>query len=215
MERVNFNCICELAEIMTMYVNDEENDDYSLISAYCKFDIAKDLIETLIRMGNPLGNIIELEEYEISYYDREFVVYLGKNGIACEKCYLDDTYYYGGGDISYVHDECSSALLKYIDSEYIYEFGIKDEDSCEPKCGLDCCGLCDCNDEDFEEQSTKVADNKAECEVKSDENGYSISVKCNLDADEAMKIIKDMEHRMEHMNDMFREMDYFRRLLKF
>ncbi|MCM1124178.1 MAG: hypothetical protein NC416_16475 [Eubacterium sp.] len=49
-------------------------------------------------------------------------------------------------------------------------------------------------------------------ENTSDRDGYSVSVKCNLDADDALKIIKDMENRMTHMNDMFREMDCFRRL---
>ena len=53
-----------------------------------------------------------------------------------------------------------------------------------------------------------------ECTYKTND-GYSITVRCNLDADEAMKMIKDMENRMERMNDMFREMDYFRRLLRF
>ena len=52
------------------------------------------------------------------------------------------------------------------------------------------------------------------CTCKTDD-GYSITVRCNLDADEAMKVIKDMENRMERMNDMFREMDYFRKLLNF
>ena len=51
--------------------------------------------------------------------------------------------------------------------------------------------------------------------MKSDDDGYSITVRCNLDVNEAMEIIKDMENRMERMNDMFREFDYFRRLLKF
>lgn len=46
----------------------------------------------------------------------------------------------------------------------------------------------------------------------SNDGNYSISVKCNLDADEALEIIADMERRMTRMNDMFREMDCFRRL---
>lgn len=45
-----------------------------------------------------------------------------------------------------------------------------------------------------------------------DDEGYSISIKCNLDADETLGIIKDMERRIMHMNDMFRKMDSFRRL---
>lgn len=41
---------------------------------------------------------------------------------------------------------------------------------------------------------------------------YSISVKCGIDADEALEFITDIERRMSHINDMFREMNNFRRL---
>lgn len=44
----------------------------------------------------------------------------------------------------------------------------------------------------------------------SDDDGYSFFVKCNFDANEALRIIADMERRMMHMNDIFREMDNFR-----
>lgn len=65
----------------------------------------------------------------------------------------------------------------------------------------------------YENESKEECDCK-ECTCKTND-GYTITVRCNLDADEAMEMIKDMEIRMERMNDMFREMDYFRRLLRF
>lgn len=69
------------------------------------------------------------------------------------------------------------------------------------------------NKEEFDKYVSKFApdlvDDKEKDET-SDNEGYSISVKCNLDVDEALGIIADMEHRMMHMNDMFREMDCFR-----
>ena len=71
------------------------------------------------------------------------------------------------------------------------------------ECQEDC--DCDCDEEICNEN----------IDVKSDDSGYSVTVKCNIDADEAMKIIEDMENRMERMNDMFREMDSFRKLLRF
>ena len=150
LKRVKFNCIYELAEIMTMYVDDEENDNYPIISAYCKFDVAKELIETLVRMSNSIGCILELNDNDVSGYDKEFVVYLTKDGVTCEPTYREDSYYHGGGDISYVHEDCNSKLLDYIESDVVFEFGFSDEDSCEPKCGYGCCGNCDCDEEDFE-----------------------------------------------------------------
>ena len=49
-------------------------------------------------------------------------------------------------------------------------------------------------------------------EDTSDRCDYFISFNRNIDAHEASEIIRDMEHRIMHMNDMFREMDCFRRL---
>lgn len=46
------------------------------------------------------------------------------------------------------------------------------------------------------------------------DDGYHVTVKCNLDADEALKIIEDMEKRIDKMNDAFAEMDRFRRLFQ-
>lgn len=67
----------------------------------------------------------------------------------------------------------------------------------------------------FDEYVSKFAPdlvNNEEKDETSNDEGYSISVKCNLDADEALGIIADMERRITRMNDMFLEMDNFRRL---
>lgn len=53
-----------------------------------------------------------------------------------------------------------------------------------------------------------------ECDNTEDKNVYTVTVKCNLDTDEAEKIIAEMEKRVEHMHDMFVEMDAFRRIFR-
>ena len=153
--------------------------------------------------GNHIGAILELEDYEMSHYDKEYVVYLSEDGVTCEKNRNKDGYYNGGGDISFVHEDCSSKMLSHIDSKVIYEFAV---------------GECDeCYDEDYEDYDCDCDEEicNENIDVKSDDSGYSVTVKCNIDADEAMEIIEDMENRMERMNDMFREMDSFRKLLRF
>ena len=204
MKRIEFGCICELAEIMDDYIWDNSfEDEYPVVSAYVKCEEAKLLVERLIEFGNPIGAILELEDYEMSHYDREYVVYLSEDGVTCEKTYHKDDYYNGGGDISFVHEDCSSKLLNHIDSKVIYEFAV---------------GECDeCYDEDYEDYDCDCDEEicNENIDVKSDDSGYSVTVKCNIDADEAMEIIEDMENRMERMNDMFREMDSFRKLLRF
>lgn len=187
---------------MDDYILDNSSEDeYPIVSTYANYEVAKLLVERLIELDNPIGAILELENYEMSHYDREYVVYLSEDGVTCEKTYHKDGYYNGGGDISFIHEDCNSKLLSHIDSQTICEFGIRSDEDEECDCD-ECCSCCECDD------------NK-EFDVKSDDDGYSITVRCNLDADEAMEMIEDMENCMERMNDMFREMDYFRRLLKF
>ena len=93
MKRLEFCCICELAEIMNNYIeaNAIIDDEYPVVSAYVNYEEAKSLVETLILLGNPIGNIIELEDYEMSYYDKEYVIYLTKDGVTSEKVYSCST----------------------------------------------------------------------------------------------------------------------------
>ena len=140
MERIEFESVQELAEIMDTYIEnklDESEDSYPIVSVYAKYDIAKELIEELILFGNRLGSIVELEDYEMSHYDKEYCVYLTEDGITCEKIFNDSSYYNGGGDISYVHEDCNSKLLSHIDSKTVYEFGIDEDDECS-------CSECAC-----------------------------------------------------------------------
>lgn len=56
--------------------------------------------------------------------------------------------------------------------------------------------------------------NKDEYSNTEDKDAYTIDIKCNIDTDEAEKIIAEMERRVEHMHNMFAEMDAFRRMFR-
>lgn len=138
MDRLNFENISELAEYMGNYVTvNSSKDEYPIISVYANYEIAKELVENLIAFGNNIGSILELESYEMSHYDKEYCVYLTEDGVTCEKEYHENRYYNGGGDISFVHEDCNSKLLSHIDSNTIYEFGFNNDDEC-------CCDECEC-----------------------------------------------------------------------
>ena len=138
MKRIEFEDIYDLAEIMDSYVMSNVSEhEYHIISAYVDYKLAKSLVEILISMGNSIGAILELEDYEMSHYDKEYCVYLTEDGITCEKIFNYGSYYNGGGDISYVHEDCNSKLLSHIDSKTIYEFGIDEDDECS-------CDECEC-----------------------------------------------------------------------
>lgn len=141
MNRLDFDCPFDLADTITDLLGDID-DDYPVISVYGKYDVIKDILEDLIASGVSIANEIELQDYEVSNYDKEFVLYLTVNGINVEKTYdvESDTYLSGSADISFIHEDCNSKLIKYVDSKTIYEFGY-DEDECD---GDDCdCDECE------------------------------------------------------------------------
>lgn len=136
MNRLDFDCPFDLVDIITALLGDID-DDYPVVSVYGKYDVIKELLEDLIMSGVSITNEIELQDYEVSNYDKEFVLYLTKNGVNVEKTWNNGTYYYGGGNISFIHEDCSSKLIKYVDSKTIYEFDYNDEN--EDECNCDEC----------------------------------------------------------------------------
>ena len=141
MNRLDFDYPFDLADTITALLGDID-DDYPVISVYGKYDVIKDILEDLIASGVTIANEIELQDYDVAHYDKEFVLYLTVNGINVEKTWNDGTYYYGSADISFIHEDCNSKLIKYVDSKTIYEFGYdEDEDECD-------CDECDDSEDD-------------------------------------------------------------------
>ena len=129
MNRLDFDCPFDLADTITALLGDID-DDYPVISVYGKYDVIKDVLEDLIASGVSIANEIELQDYDVAHYDKEFVLYLTTNGVNVEKTYdvESDTYLSGSADISFIHEDCNSKLIKYVDSKTIYEFGYDDCD---------------------------------------------------------------------------------------
>ena len=141
MNRLDFDCPFDLADTITALLGDID-DDYPVISVYGKYDVIKDILEDLIASGVSIANEIELQDYDVAHYDKEFVLYLTKNGVNVEKTWNDGSYYYGSADISFIHEDCNSKLIKYVDSKTIYEFGYDEEDGCDCECE-GCCDDCE------------------------------------------------------------------------
>lgn len=178
---------------------DMVKDDFGDIAIIAKYEEAKEIIAELVCIGYSLESI-EFDRPEWKNYYDEYLISLNFDGIWCQPMKVDGKYITDDSTITYILDNCSSTVISQCKGKVVFEVGMVDDEECECDCD-ECCGCCEC-------------DNDKELDVKSDDDGYSITVECNLDAEEAMKIIKDMENRMEHMNDMFREMDNFRRLLR-
>ena len=132
MNRLDFDCPFDLSDTITALLGDID-DDYPVISVYGKYDVIKDILEDLIASGVSIANEIELQDYDVAHYNKEFVLYLTTNGVNVEKSYdvESDTYLSGSADISFIHEDCNSKLIKYVDSKTIYEFGYDEDDECD------------------------------------------------------------------------------------
>ena len=157
MNRLDFDCPFDLADTITALLGDID-DDYPVISVYGKYDVIKDILEDLISSGVSIANEIELQDYDVSHYDKEFVLYLTVNGINVEKTWNDDTYYSGSADISFIHEDCNSKLLNYVDSKTIYEFGYDEDDGIDDECS---CDECECACKKDEKTTTSTVSSKS------------------------------------------------------
>lgn len=120
----------------TQRVSDVFEDDLSeqRVTVYGTYDFIKAVLENLISDGYPIGAEIELENFEIANYDKEFVLYLTEDGINVEKMWHEENeyheakYYDSESNVAFIHGECDAQLLKYIDSNIRFEVDIYDED---------------------------------------------------------------------------------------
>lgn len=133
------------------------------VSVVCHYELATALLSELIQSYIPIGQI-DISDYEWSGYDREYMITIMDGNVYCNQAYgrvndgySRDEYLESSSDIVYVHQDCNSKILKYIDCDEIYEFSIYDVDDFDDfecdcfKCKHDEC-LCDrCLDVDNEE----------------------------------------------------------------
>lgn len=194
MNRIEFESVNELANYMKSYIDNNSSEyNYPIICACCHKDMAQKLSELLILKGCHFGCIFELEDVDMSYYEKEYLVNLTEDGVSCEKMYHEDDYYNVGGDIVFVHEDCNFKVLDYIDGDLVNEFAIVDKDTCDYKTH---CKKC--------ETSSKDSD----C-INNQDNNYCIHVKCDLDCDEALDTIKDMEKRINHIDKLIQKINTF------
>lgn len=113
--------------------------------------------------------------------------------------------------------------VEYYGDKYFkdIEYAFVDMDGCVDQVTID--NLLDrnvpvvlfgCEDECKCHEESEECSYSHECDNTEDKNVYTVTVKCDLDTDEAEKIIAEMEKRVEHMHDMFVEMDAFRRIFR-
>ena len=146
MERLEFNdyedFACEVADTFDDICKNDDFDDIAIIAHY---DDAKYIIREILCLGYDI-NSIELKNPELGYDDVPYVISVcgidSEYEVWCEPMVRDNGEYIDDeSSIIYVLDNCSSEVLKHLDSECIIEVGIGDDecscDECECACKKD------------------------------------------------------------------------------
>lgn len=193
MEIVSFDDIEDVygtIGIELMHLEDEE--DY--IAVYGKVDLIKELFTIMISDGYEFG-YADFDTLDEMRKDMIYMMFIrGNCVISVEPAYSNNGVVIGHDAkvALFYMDDCKQDVIDYCVKRdmkvTLFDFD-EDECECENKCSHGC--------DDTE-----------------DKNVYTVTVKCDLDTDEAEKIIAEMEKRVEHMHDMFVEMDAFRRIFR-
>lgn len=146
MERLEFNdyedFACEVADTFDDICKNDDFDDIAIIAHY---DDAKYIIREILCLGYDL-NSIELKNPELGYDDVPYIISVcgidSEHEVWCEPMVRDNgKYIQDESSVIYVLDNCSSEVLKHLDSECIFEVGIGDDacgcDECECACKKD------------------------------------------------------------------------------
>lgn len=193
MEIVSFDDIEDVygtIGIELMHLEDEE--DY--IAVYGKVDLIKELFTIMISDGYEFG-YADFDTLDEMRKDMIYMMFIrGNCVISVEPAYNNNGVVIGHDAkvALFYMDDCKQDVIDYCVKRdmkvTLFDFD-EDECECENKCSH-------------------------ECDDTEDKNVYTVTVKCDLDTDEAEKIIAEMEKRVEHMHDMFVEMDAFRRIFR-
>ena len=146
MERLEFNDYEEFAcEVADTFDDICKNDDFDDIAIIAHYNDAKHIIREILCLGYDL-NSIELKDPELGYDDVPYIISVcgidSEHEVWCEPMIRDNGEYINDeSSVIYVLDNCSSEVLKHLDSECIFEVGIGEKecscDECECACKKD------------------------------------------------------------------------------
>lgn len=189
-DAIHFDYIEELCEEILDRLNE---DDEAFISVIGKYDDIRNFIKEFMTYDEVNFDCLDICNPKCNDYTSEYIVDIwtsdGTIIFDCEPAKVYDEYDYYKGDVLYMLDGTKQALADNCEYDEKYFVIIGEEDSRYEDCACEC--------------------------SKDEDGGYTIKVKCNLDADEAMKIIDKMEARLLEVNKIFKEMNNMKNLLGF
>ena len=211
MERLEFNDYEEFAcEVADTFDDIHYDDDFNDIAIIAHYDDAKHIIREILSLGYDL-NTIELNNPTSGYDDVPYVVSVcgidSEHEVWCEPMIHDNGQYINDeSSVIYVLDNCSSEVLKHLDSEHIFEVEIED-DECS-------CGECECARKKDEKPTTTTSSSTAS------KSTYRVNGE-EVDKDtyvNALRTIEDMytkniSETLSAYSDIVDEMHKWKRLL--
>ena len=126
---------CDIADNFDMV-----KDDFGDIAIIAKYEEAKEIISELSCIGYSLESI-RMSRPEWENYHDEYLISLNNDGIWCEEMKSDGKYLPDESTITYILDNCSSAVIPYCKGKIVFEVtvGIDEDD-----CNFDDCSECAC-----------------------------------------------------------------------
>lgn len=179
---------------------DALKDELDEVSVIAKYDKVKDIIKELLCIGYDIC-CIDIHDPGYGGYDDEYIISLFERNIFCEPFKRENDYIDDESVIIYVSNDANSKCLSHIKSDEIYYFEIGKDDV---DVDVD-------TDADAEFSCSKSCENYSMCGADGNEDDvdYTVTIKANIDADEAMKVIDEMEKRINRMCNTFDEMFMF------
>lgn len=184
MKRIEFYDIEDFCtDVLVMYEDFCGNPDYD-ISIVAKYDEAREVVRYLSQEF-PLFDI-QLQSPTINGYLDEYLVSINEDGLWCEPAKNKNGYIDEDTTVTYVFDNCSSAVLKNLHSPFKFEVHIIDDceyDDCEsctiPCCECDMADCCDDYEDDYEEDECEYCDvcgcADSTLEIDDDMHGFSFN----------------------------------------
>lgn len=148
--------------ILAQEMNDICEKSKQFVSFYGFYDRAARVAQSLIWLGNPI-NFMEIGPEYYDGYDKEFIVTVDEDGVSVEKAFYEDNYLLSAPDIAYIDNECSSKILRSIESDECIEIEFSDDvdEDTDEKDNNDLVNCDDCPNR-FECDEYKVANSKKE-----------------------------------------------------
>lgn len=153
--------LSEVAKAMYEEVVNKGKADALFVGFY---EDALEVIKEIMQFEGVYPRSFEIHPVEWNWYDKEYYVHLdGELDLWVCETWSNDAYLSTESDITFIGNDCNSAILKKIETNEFVEVSYIDgyaEDDC------DCCGECCCHEEDED-----LSDHSVTTRVAVDEKG--------------------------------------------